>query len=496
MLQHLGYTMLIEGHTAPKIQYLCTMRHRLTWLLIFTICGGLRAQQNPWYVGNWSGELQAFGTRLTLTFHVVDSPSVKAFMSVPMQGASRIPADECSVKGKSIRITLSAFNIQYEAQVQGDSLIGTFTQSGRSFPLALAKRLDKHFPQTPKEPFPYGSREVQFHSLDGRIRFAGTFTYPNQEARACIVLFSGSGTQDRDERIGEHVPFAVWADTFTRMGFAVLRVDDRGSGLTIGQPSAIQNTRLEDLFNDGKAYVKALKSQPESGWKPDSTGLPIYLLGHSQGAAIACHLLAEGIEGVQGAIGLSPWAYSGRRVNREQNYASTFAVIHDSAATNDFLLMHDNLIELAVNRQAQTTEEDWKNAVELAWKNCGHQRFIRKAFQKMGVRDLPDYLALQYKQIEGFMLDFILFDPLVDIQAAQAPILWVQGSSDVQVQARTLKEIALAYSKKIEYVELAGHNHLLQPCQTCTVDEYFQIETTVGPKAIQAVCAWLQKQNP
>jgi len=45
-------------------------------------------------------------------------------------------------------------------------------------------------------------------------------------------------------------------------------------------------------------------------------------------------------------------------------------------------------------------------------------------------------------------------------------------------------------------VELAGYNHLLQPCNSCTVDEYFQIETTIGEDAIQAVCEWLLKQNP
>lgn len=472
------------------------MLHRLIALFAFALSPSLWAQTQAWYVGNWTGELNAFGTRLTLTFHLVDSPSTKAFMSVPMQGASRIPADECSVKGKSLRITLTAFNIQYEAQVQGDSLLGTFTQSGRSFPLALAKRLDKHFPQTPTAPYPYGTREVQFHSLDGRIRFAGTFTYPKQEARACIVLFSGSGTQDRDERIGEHVPFAVWADTLTRLGYAVLRVDDRGAGLTIGQPTAIQNTRLNDLFTDGKAYVKALKSQPESGWKSDSTGLPIYLMGHSQGAAIASHLLAEGLYGVKGAIGLSPWAYSGLKVNREQNYASSMLVLKDSSLAEDFMAMHDQLIQLSLKRSSQTSESEWIESVEQVWASCSHQKAIRKAFQKIGIRDMSAYLSAQYKQIEGFMLDFISFDPLADIQAAQGPMLWVQGSRDVQVQARELQAIALANSKKIEYVELAGYNHLLQPCNSCTVDEYFQIETTIGAEAIHAVCEWLLKQNP
>jgi len=472
------------------------MLHRLIALLAFALSQSLWAQTQAWHVGNWTGELNAFGTRLTLTFHLVDSPSTMAFMSVPMQGASRIPADECSVKGKTIRIALSAFNIQYEAQVQGDSLIGTFTQSGRSFPLALAKRLDKLFPQTPKAPFPYETREVQFHSLDGRIRFAGTFTYPKQEARACIVLFSGSGTQDRDERIGEHVPFAVWADTLTRLGFAVLRVDDRGAGLTIGQPTAIQNTRLNDLFNDGIAYVKAIQSQAESGWNSDRSGLPIYLIGHSQGAAIASHLLAKNQPGVKGAIGLSPWAYSGLKVNREQNYASSMVVLKDSSLTEDFMAMHDQLIQLSLKRSSQTSEAEWIESVEQVWASCSNQKAIRKAFQKMGISDMPAYLSAQYKQIEGFMLDFISFDPLVDIQAAQGPVLWVQGSSDVQVQARELQAIALAHSKKIEYVELAGYNHLLQPCNSCTVDEYFQIETTIGAEAIHAVCEWLLKQTP
>jgi alpha-beta hydrolase superfamily lysophospholipase len=472
------------------------MLNRLFALLVFTLTSSIGAQNTPWYLGNWTGELEAFGTRLTLTFHVVDSPSIKAFMSVPMQGASRLPAEECSIKGKSIRIALPAYNIQYEAQVHGDSLIGTFTQSGRSFPLDLAKRSEASLPQTPKAPFPYGSREVQFPSLDGRIRFAGTFTYPFQKTKACIVLFSGSGTQDRDERIGEHVPFAVWADTLSRQGYAVLRVDDRGAGLTIGQPSAIQNTRLNDLFNDGLAYIKAIQSQPEIGWNSDSTDLPIYLMGHSQGAAIATHILAQNLPGIKGAIGLSPWGYSGLKVNREQNYASSFLVLKDSGLTNDFMAMHDELIQLAINRSSQTSESEWVDSVEQAWASCSNKKAISKAFKKLGIHDLAAYLSAQYKQIDGFLLDFISFDPQTDVESCPGNLLWVQGSKDVQVQAQKLREIALANSKKIEYVELEGYNHLLQPCKSCTVDEYFQLETTVGPLAIQAVCEWLKKQNP
>ena len=54
-----------------------------------------------------------------------------------------------------------------------------------------------------------------------------------------MLLITGSGAQDRDETIFGHRSFFVIADHLTRLGIAVLRVDDRGVGGSSGLGLAI-----------------------------------------------------------------------------------------------------------------------------------------------------------------------------------------------------------------------------------------------------------------
>jgi len=470
------------------------MPFRIVAILLLTLNTSVSAQiKTHWYLGEWSGALSAFGSNLTLTFTVKDSWEPKAFLAVPAQGVSQLPASECRVSQQNLELAFTQFGIRFSGQYDGDSLRGTFSQSGYQFPLSLKQKDLNRFYQTPKAPFPYQARELQFFSLDKRIRFSGAFTYPKGPIKACIVLFSGSGAQDRDQRIGDHVPFAFWADTFTRLGYAVLRVDDRGAGFTIGQSTALEKTRIQDLFDDGKAYVQAMKNQPESGWSDSSQGLPIYLMGHSQGAGIAIHLLSQGVEGVAGAIGLAPWAYSGRTINREQNALSVAPVLDDSTLIASFLILHDSMVEWVLNTPHFDSQSAQYRAQTLLDQNPQRKELIR-AFRKKKI-DLAPYLGQQYVQLSGFMTSFMKHDPSLELSQIEKPMLWVQGTADRQVNPQRIEELARLYSN-IECQMMTGYNHLLQPCQRCTFDEYFELPVTVGDKAVQAILNWLQAQNP
>ena len=93
-----------------------------------------------------------------------------------------------------------------------------------------------------------------------------------------MILISGSGAQDRDETIFQHKPFLVLADTLTRRGVAVLRVDDRGVG---GSSGSVAKSTSEDFAGDVQAGIALLKS------RPDIDGHKIGLIGHSEGGIIA-----------------------------------------------------------------------------------------------------------------------------------------------------------------------------------------------------------------
>jgi hypothetical protein len=134
-------------------------------------------------------------------------------------------------------------------------------------------------PQEPKKPYPYGEQEVIVDNKKDEIRLAGTLsTPPSGGPFPAVLLISGSGPQDRDETIVGHKPFLVLADHLTRLGVAVLRVDDRGVGQSTGQ---FLECTSQDFADDALAFIEFLKAHS----KIDSRR--IGLIGHSEGGLIA-----------------------------------------------------------------------------------------------------------------------------------------------------------------------------------------------------------------
>ena len=109
------------------------------------------------------------------------------------------------------------------------------------------------------------------------MQLAGTLTLPAGPGPfTAVLLVSGSGPQDRDEALLGHKPFLVLADTLTRAGYAVLRVDDRGVG---GSTGDLNGSDYDVLTGDITAGVDFLRA------RPDITR--VGLLGHSEGGYLA-----------------------------------------------------------------------------------------------------------------------------------------------------------------------------------------------------------------
>ena len=131
----------------------------------------------------------------------------------------------------------------------------------------------------PQTPYPYNSDSVEYDNADKTVHLGATLTYPKTGGPfPAAVLITGSGTQDRDETLFGHHPFAVIADYLTRRGYAVLRVDDRGAGLSKGD---LTKPTSADFAKDVETSMAWLKTQKEID--PSRIGL----IGHSEGGMIA-----------------------------------------------------------------------------------------------------------------------------------------------------------------------------------------------------------------
>jgi pimeloyl-ACP methyl ester carboxylesterase len=125
----------------------------------------------------------------------------------------------------------------------------------------------------------YLKRDVVFPGGAAGVQLAGELTIPSGAApRAGLILVTGSGPQDRDETVAGRKPFFVLSDALTRAGYAVLRYDDRGVGGSTGSYDAAM---IPDFADDAAAAADMLRSAL------DDDGLPIGIVGHSEGGLVA-----------------------------------------------------------------------------------------------------------------------------------------------------------------------------------------------------------------
>jgi len=124
----------------------------------------------------------------------------------------------------------------------------------------------------------YAAIEVAFQNAGDGVQLAGTLTVPSRAANAPAVLLSqGLGVEpfDRDYTLPsapERKSFLAIADTLSRNGIVVLRLDDRGAGKSSGQK---QRSSVQQLAGDLVAGVTFLKTRPEVNPKR------IGIIGHS-----------------------------------------------------------------------------------------------------------------------------------------------------------------------------------------------------------------------
>ena len=102
----------------------------------------------------------------------------------------------------------------------GTEIAAKLKQGGAALPMQF-KKLDhpieaRKRPQEPHPPFPYRAEEVTYENKAAPAKFAGTLTIPRGTGPYPVVLLlTGSGQQDRDEKLLGHRPFFVLADYLT-----------------------------------------------------------------------------------------------------------------------------------------------------------------------------------------------------------------------------------------------------------------------------------------
>jgi len=464
------------------------MKKIILFILTILIISSVYGQD---ITGPWNGILKVQGMQLRIVFHItLTDEGYIATMDSPDQGAYDIPATSASYENSELVINIANLGIEYKGTLgMNDSITGTFTQTGYSFPLNLTREIPEKEamvrPQEPVEPYPYYSEDVRFENIEDHIVLAGTLTMPDKEGSSpAVILISGSGPQNRDEEVYGHKPFLVLADHLTKTGIAVLRYDDRGTGESTGDFTTATST---NLATDVESAIKYLQTRQEINKQQ------IGLIGHSEGGIIAPMVAGK---------------------NKNINFIVLLA--GTGIPGDQLLLMQQELLLKArgiSDKELQNAKDFTKGAynIILETKNTDSVKSVLTAYFKQNSKNFPnslkpegisedDMIALQVNQLSSpWIIFFIKYDPVPALEKVKCPVLAINGEKDIQVPADVnLKAIENALKKggnhNVTIKALPGLNHLFQECETGLSGEYSQIEQTFSPVALTEITNWILQQ--
>ena len=439
---------------------------------------------NPVYAadasGYWGGSI-ANSLNVFVQFHKTADGRWEGNLTVPEQGLVT-KVDKLVVTNDQVSFALIALNAGFTARWNEQHKVwtGTWSQQGRTAPLVL-KRTDAKAlkPRRPQEDAiaarapSYSSSEVAFFNAAADVTLAGTFTVPHGKGPfPAVVLVHGSGPLDRDEDIFEHKLFLVLADHLNRQGIAVLRYDKRGIGKSSG---LYKGATTFDFASDAEAAVRFLRDRPEVAARH------IGIIGHSEGALIAP--LVASRDPALGFVVL----LAGPGVRGELLMVEQLALGSKARGAMDDVVAKERALNQALFA-AMASEPQLEAATSKA------RLVVEEAKRNGTLPEGMDDARLKHFSTPWFHA-FLRHEPGPALQATRQPILVLNGELDLQVPAAmdlAAIRTALKGNPRAVVKELPKLNHLFQTAVTGAGTEYFGIDETIAPIALDTVSDWIR----
>jgi pimeloyl-ACP methyl ester carboxylesterase len=293
---------------------------------------------------------------------------------------------------------------------------------------------------------PYTAESIIVHTPAG-IALAGTLTIPSHRTGSrlpAVVLITGSGSQDRDEAAPvvskNYRPFREIADTLSRRGIAVLRLDDRGvGGSSMGLPTATS----ADFADDIRAALALLRT------RADIDPARLGLVGHSEGGIIGPMIGATDTS-VHALVIIAGTAKTGRAIS---SFQRRYLIEHSAVVAPD---KRDSVMMVS------------DHEVEKLFATPGWWRF------------------------------FADYDPLPTAKRVKAPTLILQGETDTQVTPEQANMIAAAMraggNRSVTVRTFPRMNHLMLEDPSGDPSGYKTLSSyTVRRDFLGALADWLAR---
>ena len=218
--------------------------------------------------GDWKGTLSVQGINLELIFHFAgDDGELTGTMDVPMQGATDIPVDVLELSGNELKLGVTALQMSFKGELQGDSITGNFEQAGMTLPLTL-KRFESKLPGNPE------------------------LVTSDEELQALVAYDKGDYT------------YSV-ADYFARPNASSFQLSPNGKYLSYMEKEGLKNhVYIKEITTGKVTRVIEEKEEPIKGYGWVNDDRLFYVMDH--GGNENYHIYAADIDG-SNALDLTPF---------------------------------------------------------------------------------------------------------------------------------------------------------------------------------------------
>jgi pimeloyl-ACP methyl ester carboxylesterase len=392
---------------------------------------------------------EVFTRRARLTGGVANIPYFATNGGATIDVAVRpISADSMSV---TIAQQVERFKVDARGRILGGTIPGSGLEFGRLGPEAasgLVIALRDSTAVAPKPDYsapagaPYKAEDVRITGPGGII-LGGTLTMPTNVRGPvpAVVTITGSGQQDRDE----YIPFAGGirlfrqvADTLSRRGIAVLRLDDRGLGASGGDPRTATTADFADDIRAALAYLRTRR---------DIDGARLALVGHSEGGAIAPMIAATDPK-LKAIVVMAGPGESGLEI---------------SMAQNKYILDRDSTL-------SPSKRDSLLRAARIALDPA--------------------------KQTIPWLKFWMAYDPAPAARKVKAATLILQGATDRQVPADQAEKLAALIrsggNRDVTVKIIPATDHLFIEDPTGDFNNYDKLKTNkVSPNVLGPLADWL-----
>lgn len=450
-------------------------------LSILTACGETDRVDSD-ISGTWEGSIAVSGMELEIKVNVIsdEQGSLGASIDIPMQSAFGLELTDVTVSSDSAWFNLPS-NLgvaSFAGLVDGDLMSGTFIQGEHEGTFEL-HRLNN----TEAESFPYTASDVTITGEN--VSLAGTLTIPEGDGPfPGVVLFTGSGIQDRDENVMGFSVFGELADHLTRSGIAVLRCDDRGYG---------QSTGDLDHLTDSVFAMDAMLMLDYMLARPDVDPGKVGMLGHSEGSTVAFMVASYRPDDVAFVVSMAGPSISGYDVLLGQvETLSRQAGLTDEEIAHKVDVQRQIMDIILAGDNHAGLEELFRSETVASLEGLSEQELAPLGDLDAFVENAVEQSVLQVGS--DWFYNFLLHDPGHEISRVSCPVLALYGELDTQVPPGLNLEpmqTAIAENPMAEIIVVSGANHLFQAAVNGSVEEYAALEPEFTPGFESTVSDWI-----